>query len=123
MATLALAFGLSACGSSSDTSGGMSAAQTKAYCAAVKEYATARKVKSGKLRAQERREAEAARKVIPVSPKEERVWWERAVLIQSSEANGANEQEAYAKSPLRDQDDPRDGAMLDRCGVDLYLVG
>ena len=89
----------------------------------MKVYAKARKDKSGKLAAQERREADAARKVIPVSPKGERVWWERAVLIQSSEANGANEQEAYAKSPLRDQDDPRDGAMLDRCGVDLYLVG
>jgi hypothetical protein len=121
-AALALACGLSACGSGDD-SGGLPAAQTKSYCAAVKVYAKARRDKSGNYRAQSRRQAAGARQVIPVSPRDERVWWERDVLIQSSEANGADEQEAYAKSPLRDQDDPRYSAMKDRCGVDLYFAG
>ena len=45
------------------------------------------------------------------------------MLIQSAMANGAQEDEAYAQSPLRDQDDPRYLAMKDRCGVDLYFAG
>jgi hypothetical protein len=45
------------------------------------------------------------------------------VFIQSSEANRADEQDAYAKSPLRDQDDPRNLHMKQRCGVDVYLAG
>lgn len=122
MATLGLAFALSACGSGDD-SGGLSTAQTKFYCAAVKVYAKARRDKSGNYAGQNRRQAAGARQVIPVSPKDERVWWERDVLIQSSEANGADEQEAYGKSPLRDQDDPRYSAMKERCGVDLYFAG
>jgi hypothetical protein len=91
--------------------------------AAVEIYAHAKKDKSGDFDAQHRRQAAAAKKVIPVSPKDEKRWWERAVLIQSSLANGADEQEAYARSPLKDQDDPRFSAMKDRCGVDLYHVG
>ena len=122
MATLAV--GLSACGGGGgDDDGGLSASQKKAYCAAVKEYAIADKNKSDSFDEQARGEAEAAKKVLPVSPADEKKWWERAVLIQSTLATGAREDEAYAKSPLKDQDDPRLSSMKQLCGVDLYDVG
>jgi len=74
----------------------------------VEEYAIADKNKSGSFDEQARGEAEAAK---------------RAVLIQSTLATGAREDEAYAKSLLKDQDDPRLSSMKELCGVDLYNVG
>jgi hypothetical protein len=120
---LGLGLGVSACGGGKDTSGGLNAAQKKSYCDAVAVYAKAKLDKSGSFDAQHRRQAEGAKLVLPLSPKDEKPWWERAVTIQSTMATGAGEGEAYAKSPLKDQDDPRYFAMKERCGVDLYEVG